>query len=151
MYVHTTYTSSLSVQAQYSTSCLIISSSYYNSLVTWTAVWLSAAIFKPLIFPVSRFALSNVRNIRIVMVLYDFCLWPAYFGYMIVYIRKFVIHLQIANGCAPWKISNGAENFVLQSLQFEYMVVCRKPPGGANISHGTPYECFVEGQFNVSA
>jgi hypothetical protein len=33
--------------------------------------------------------------------------------------RKFESHVQIANWCAPWKISNGAENFVLQALQFQ--------------------------------
>jgi hypothetical protein len=48
--------------------------------------------------------------------------------------------VQIANRCAPWKISNGAENFVLQALQFQLMVVCRKLPGGASISHDTPNE-----------
>jgi hypothetical protein len=57
MYVYTTYTRPLSVQAQYSRSCLIISSSCYNStLVTWTVVCLTAAKFKPLIFPVSWFS-----------------------------------------------------------------------------------------------
>jgi hypothetical protein len=34
--------------------------------------------------------------------------------------------VQIANRCAPWKISNGAENFVLQALQFQKIVVCYK-------------------------
>jgi hypothetical protein len=29
------------------------------------------------------------------------------------------------------------------------MVVCCKVPGGASISHDTPNECFVEGQFNI--
>jgi hypothetical protein len=48
--VYTTYTRPLSVQAQYSRSCPIISSSCYNSsLVTWTVVCLTAAKFKPLI------------------------------------------------------------------------------------------------------
>jgi hypothetical protein len=51
MYVYTTYTRPLSVQAQYSRKCPIISSSCYNSsLVTWTVVSLTAAKFKPLIF-----------------------------------------------------------------------------------------------------
>jgi hypothetical protein len=27
--------------------------------------------------------------------------------------------VQIANLSAPWKISNGAENYVLQALQFQ--------------------------------
>jgi hypothetical protein len=61
-----------------------------------------------------------------------------------MYIRKFESHVQIANRYAPWKISNDAENFVLQALQFQYMVVCCKLPGGASLSHDTP-ERFVEG------
>jgi hypothetical protein len=77
MYVNTTYTRPLSVQAQYSRSCPIISSSCYNSILfTWTVVCLTAAKFKPLIFPVSLFALSNVANICIFMIFYDFCLLP---------------------------------------------------------------------------
>jgi hypothetical protein len=65
----------LSVQVQYSRKCPIISSSCYNSsLFTWTVVYLTAAKFKPLIFTVSGFALSNVANICIFMILYDFCL-----------------------------------------------------------------------------
>jgi hypothetical protein len=36
---------------------------------------------------------------------------------MIVYIWKVESHVQIADLYAPWKISNGAENFVLQALQ----------------------------------
>jgi hypothetical protein len=71
MYVYTTYIRPLSVQAQYCISCPIISSSFYNSsLVTWTVVCLTAAKFKPLIFPVSQLALSNVANIFIFMILY---------------------------------------------------------------------------------
>jgi hypothetical protein len=67
--MYTTYTRPLSVQAQYSRSCTIVSSSCYNSsLVTWTVVCLTAAKFKPLIFPVSRFALSNGANICIFMI-----------------------------------------------------------------------------------
>jgi hypothetical protein len=51
MYVYTTYTRPLSVQAQYSRKCPIISIALYNgSLVTWTVVCLTTAKFKPLIF-----------------------------------------------------------------------------------------------------
>jgi hypothetical protein len=78
MYVYTTYTRPLSGQAQYSRKCPIISSSCYNgSLSTWTVVCLTAAKFKPLIFPVSGFTLFNVANICIFMISYDFCLLPA--------------------------------------------------------------------------
>jgi hypothetical protein len=53
--------------------------------------------------------------------------------------------------CVPWKMSNGGENFVLQVLQFQWMVVCHELPGGASISQDTLNECFVEGQFKVCA
>jgi hypothetical protein len=77
MYIQHMCIRRLSVQAQYSSSCPIISSSCYNSsLVMWTVVCLTAAKFKPLIFPVSGFALSNGANIFIFMILYDFCLLP---------------------------------------------------------------------------
>jgi hypothetical protein len=63
MYLYTAYTGPLSVQAQYIWSCPIISSSCYNSsLATWRVVFLKAAKFKPFIFPVSGFALSNVAK-----------------------------------------------------------------------------------------
>jgi hypothetical protein len=42
-------------------------------LDTWTVVHTAAAKFKPLVFPVSGFALSNVANILIFMVFEDFC------------------------------------------------------------------------------
>jgi hypothetical protein len=56
------YTRPLSVQAENSRSCPILSSSGYNgSLVTWTVVRLTAAKFKPLVF--SRFLrLHSVRE-----------------------------------------------------------------------------------------
>jgi hypothetical protein len=43
--------------------------------------------------------------------------------------------MQIADQCAPWKIASGAENLVLQVLQFQKVGVCRKFPGWAGISH----------------
>jgi hypothetical protein len=58
---------------------------------------------------------------------------------------------QIADRCAPWIIANGAENFVLQALQFYKMDICRKFPGGTNMSFYRSNESFVEDQFNVSA
>jgi hypothetical protein len=41
-------------------------------------------------------------------------------------------YMHIANRCAPWKIANGAENPVLQALQFQQMGFCRKFPGGTD-------------------
>jgi hypothetical protein len=49
---------------------------------------LTADNFKSLSFSVSGFALSYAANILIPMILYDFCLFPAHFCYIIVYIRK---------------------------------------------------------------
>jgi hypothetical protein len=68
--MHTVYARPLSVQAQYSRSCPIISSSCYNgSLVPWTVVSYAASMF-------------------ILMILYNFFLLPAQFCYIIVYMRK---------------------------------------------------------------
>jgi hypothetical protein len=55
---------------------------------------------KPLIFPAPGFALCNVANIHIFMILYDLCLLSAQFCYIIIYVRKFESHVQIANRCA---------------------------------------------------
>jgi hypothetical protein len=57
---------------------LVTSSLHYiDSLVTWTVIHMTAAKFKPLIFSVSGFALSNVANIFIFMILDDLRLLPA--------------------------------------------------------------------------
>jgi hypothetical protein len=61
----------------------------------------------------------------ILMILYDFYLLPAQFYYIIVYIGKVESCVQIADWCAPWKISNGAQNHVLQAVQFQEVGVCR--------------------------
>jgi hypothetical protein len=54
---------------------LVTSSLHYNdSLDTWTVIHMTAAKFKQLIFSVSSYAMSNVANILIFMILDDFCL-----------------------------------------------------------------------------
>jgi hypothetical protein len=50
------------------------------------------------------------------MVLYDFCLLPAQFCYIIVYIWEAKRCVQIADRCAPWKISSVVQDLVLQAL-----------------------------------
>jgi hypothetical protein len=80
---------------------------YNDSLVTLKVVSLTAAKFEPLIFSVSRFALSCAANMLILMILFDFCLLPAQFCYIIIYVRKFESRVQIADRCAPWKITSG--------------------------------------------
>jgi hypothetical protein len=110
--LYTIYTSPLSVKAE-NRSCPILSSSCYNgSLVTWTAVRLTAA----LIFSISEFALSYIANIF--TVLRDSCLLPALFCYIIICVRKVENHVQIAPRREPGKITSGAESLVLQALQF---------------------------------
>jgi hypothetical protein len=75
IYIHTLYTRPLSVQAGNSRSCPVLSSSRYNgSLVTWTVVLLTAAKFKPLVFSVPGFAMSNIANICILCALEN-CQW----------------------------------------------------------------------------
>jgi hypothetical protein len=86
---------------------------YNGSLVTWTVVSLATAKFNPLIFSLSGFALSYTANMFILMTLYDFCLFSCtILLYINVYIRKVESCAQIADRCAPWKISIGAENLV---------------------------------------
>jgi hypothetical protein len=86
---------------------------------------LDHAKFKPLTFSVSGFTLSFAVNIVILVILYDFCLSPAKFYYIIVYIRKVENCVQTANRSAHWKISNGAQNLVLHALQRKEVCVCR--------------------------
>jgi hypothetical protein len=42
----------------------------------------------------------------------------AQFCYIIVHIRKVESRVRIADQCAPWIISNGADDLVLHVLQF---------------------------------
>jgi hypothetical protein len=55
---------------------------------------------------------------------HDFCLLPAQFCYMIVFIRKVESRVKIADQCAPWIISVVRINF-FRGLQFEEVGVCR--------------------------
>jgi hypothetical protein len=65
----------VSVQAEDSRSCSFLNNLGYNgSLVIWTVVCLTATKFNPLVLSVLGFALSNIANIYIFVVLYDFCL-----------------------------------------------------------------------------
>jgi hypothetical protein len=68
------------------------------------------------VFSMSGFTLPYTADMFIPMILYDFCLSPAQFCYIIVYIRKAESRVQIADRCAPWKISNGAQNLILHAL-----------------------------------
>jgi hypothetical protein len=91
---------------------------YNGSLVNWTVVSLITAKFKRLIFSTSGFALSYIANTFILVILYDFCLLPARFCNIIVYIQKVENRVQNADRCAPWKIPNGVENLLLYAQQF---------------------------------
>jgi hypothetical protein len=95
-----------SVSAGFAKQIMPISpiSCYNGSLVTWTVVSVTTAKFKPRIFSVPGFALSYTTNMFILMILYDFCLLPAQFCYLIVYIRTVESRVQIADLCVPWKI-----------------------------------------------
>jgi hypothetical protein len=95
---------------------LVTSSLHYNdSLDTWTVIHMTAAKFKPLIFSVSGFALSNVANILIFMILDEFCLLSAWFCYVIINVWYMKSLMHISNRFAFRKIANCAENLILQS------------------------------------
>jgi hypothetical protein len=80
---------------------------------------MTASKFKPLIFSVSGFALSNIANIFILMILDDFCLLPASFCCVIVNVRNLESHMQIADRRAPREFANCAENHILQAQQLQ--------------------------------
>jgi hypothetical protein len=65
---------------------------------------LTATKFKPLIFSMCGFASSSAANMFILMILYGFCLPPAQFCYIIIYIWKAENRVQITDRCVPWKI-----------------------------------------------
>jgi hypothetical protein len=50
---------------------------------------------------VSGFALPNVANIFIFMILDDFCLLPAWFCYVTINVRYMKSLMHIANRCVP--------------------------------------------------
>jgi hypothetical protein len=59
--------------------------------------------------------------------------------------------MRISHQCAPWNISSGAKNLILQTLQFRQMDFCRKFPGETSISYYSSSQGFVESLFNINA
>jgi hypothetical protein len=119
-----------------SRSCPESCSSGYNGyVVTWKVLRLTTAKIKPLVFSVIGFTFSDVANICIFLILYDLCLLPAQFRYLNVYIRYLESHVHLSDRCALRKFTSGAQNHVLQALQFQKVGVCRKCPGGVSIRH----------------
>jgi hypothetical protein len=56
----------------------------YGSLDTWTIICLTATKLEPFVFPMLGFLFAYVSDIYIVLNLYNFCLLPTYFCYVIV-------------------------------------------------------------------
>jgi hypothetical protein len=59
--------------------------------------------------------------------------------------RTWKARIKVRHGKLP-----GAENLILQVLQFQKMDFCHKFPGRASLSHYRSNQGFVESQFNVS-
>lgn len=125
---------------------------YNGTLDTSMVVSLTATKFMSLIFSVSGFTLSYVANMVILLVLYDLCLLPVYFCYIIIHMQVWEIdsHVKIAAWWTPWKISDGEENLVFQVLQSQEVGTCLKFPGRTCTSHYCSNESFMDGYFNVS-
>jgi hypothetical protein len=97
---------------------LVNSSLHYNdSLVTWTVIHMTAAKFNLLIFSVLGFALSNVTNIFIFLILDGFCLLTAWFCYAIISVRHLGSLVHIANRRSRSHITTDGQ-FVLASSSF---------------------------------
>jgi hypothetical protein len=63
-------------------------------------------------------SLPNIANMYILVMLNDFGLLLAQFGYNIVYVWNLMEYMHITNRGVSWKFANGAENLVLQALKF---------------------------------
>jgi hypothetical protein len=120
---------------------------YNGSVVTWTVVSLTTAKFKPLVFSVPGFVLSYAANMFILMVLCDFCLFPAQFCYIIVYTRKVENRVQITTGVhlrkfplargtlfcnrcnfkRSYRISGRSQNYVTTDGQSASLSRCQAP------------------------
>jgi hypothetical protein len=113
--------------------------------------YMTAAKFKPLLFPVSGFDLSNIANIFIFMILYDFCLLPTWFCYVIVNVRNLESHMHIADQFPTRETANGAENLIyaVAAISIDGFSVANSQAGQAYLIRSN--QGFVECQFNVGA
>jgi hypothetical protein len=80
---------------------------------------LAAAKFKPLVFYASGFSFSDAATICICVILYGLWLFPARFPYVIINMPHMKSLVQLADLCAPWELTSGAVNLLLQTLQFQ--------------------------------
>jgi hypothetical protein len=69
-----------------------------RQFIHWTVVSLTASKFKHL---VSGFPFSYAAKMFIILILYDFCLLPDQFCYIIVYTQKVESCVQISDLYAP--------------------------------------------------
>jgi hypothetical protein len=75
---------------------------YNGGIVTWTFVSLTTVKFRALILSMS---LSYITGIFIPMIFYDICLFPAQFCYIIVYIRKDKVNVNLTLRLAVYQES----------------------------------------------
>jgi hypothetical protein len=115
--IYNIYKSSVSTGSAKQIMPILFILHYNSSLVTSMVISLTIIKFKTLIFSVSGFALSYTTNIFILIILHDFYLSPAEFCYIIIYLWKIEICVQITDRCEPWQFPSGAEHLVLQALQ----------------------------------
>jgi hypothetical protein len=108
---------------------------YDHCLDISSVICLTATKYKPFVRPVLSLALPNVKNNYIFIIQYFCCLQS--FVMKSYYVWNFERQMQIAGRCAPWWITSDAENFVLQTLQFQKMAVrCDFPCGAGTGQYG---------------
>jgi hypothetical protein len=73
------------------------------------------------------FAFAYVSNIHNINIFYDFCLLPAYFGYITTKVRIWNARCKARVGVRLGKLPV-VRRTILQVLQFQNMAVRRKPP-----------------------
>jgi len=69
-----------------------------GSLYACTVICLTATKFELFKFSVLGFVFTYISNIQTIVILYEFCLFPAYFGYIIINVWNLECQIQSADG-----------------------------------------------------
>jgi hypothetical protein len=74
----------------------------YSSLDLRTIVYLTATKFQSFVFSVLCLTVSYAADIFVIVILNDFCLFPANFCYEVINIRNLELRMHIPGLCSLW-------------------------------------------------
>jgi hypothetical protein len=108
-------------------------------------VRLTVTKFEPFIC-MFGFALTYILNIHIIMILNTFCLFSAYFGYIIIKVRNLERQVYKARvGVGLGQLPVVRKPLFCSRCNLKKMAARRKFPGWTGVSHFGPNQCFAEG------